>query len=99
MPVQAHNNPALQQGSTIGLRPLTRELTWLWHLPLVLVLGWWILDLQVQWRTLPEFQHGWLVVPLAAHLAWERRDRRPAFSPPRSALRPVFVALVLGAVL
>src|SRR4030095_14964693 len=53
MPVQAHNNPALQQGSTIALRPLTRELTWLWHLPLVLVLGWWILDLQVQWRAPP----------------------------------------------
>ncbi|MBX3746981.1 MAG: exosortase/archaeosortase family protein [Verrucomicrobiae bacterium] len=63
------------------------------HLPIALVLGWWVLDLQVHWRALVEFQHGWLVVPLAAYLAWERWPTRPASEPPASAWGPLLLAL------
>jgi exosortase len=64
------------------------------HLPILIVIGWWILDLQVHWRTLVEFQHGWLVFPLAAYLAWERAPGRPPSTPPASARGPMALAIL-----
>lgn len=55
--------------------------SWFW-LGLAAVVFWWIDSLRPQWRDLVEYQHGWLVFPLAAYLAWERWERRPPASPP-----------------
>jgi exosortase len=63
------------------------------HIPIILVLAWWILDLQTHWRSLVEFQHGWLVVPLAAYLAWERWPQRPQSAPPDSIWKPMLLGL------
>src|SRR5690606_20208 len=38
--------------------------------------------------------HGWLVVPLAGYLAWERWNERPASRPPRSPWGPVGLAVL-----
>src|SRR5690606_33765460 len=65
---------------------------WALHLPIALVFLWWMADLQVHWRGMVEFQHGWLVVPLAGYLAWERWNERPASRPPRSPWGPVGLA-------
>lgn len=65
-------------------------------LPLLLILGWWMADLQVQWRTLTEFQHGWLVVPLAAYLAWERYPGQPPLAPTGSIRMVGPVALAIA---
>lgn len=43
--------------------------------PWLVVIGFWANALRPQWRDLVEFQHGWLVFPLAAYLAWERFER------------------------
>lgn len=57
---------------------------WLWHLPSVGVLGWWLYDLQFQWRALVEYQFGWLVLVLSAFLVWERWPTRPTQDTPAS---------------
>ncbi|MCC6233672.1 MAG: exosortase/archaeosortase family protein [Verrucomicrobiales bacterium] len=51
------------------------------------------MDLQVHWRALPEFQHGWLVPVLAGYLAWERWGRMAALATTGWWLGPVLVAL------
>jgi len=66
------------------------------HLPWLSVLAWWVWDLRVHWEALVEFQHGWLVVPLAAYLAWERMPGCPPSSATPSVRGPVLLAL-LGA--
>ncbi len=33
------------------------------------------------WLNVPDYSHGFLVVPLAVYFAWARRSRMPAFSP------------------
>lgn len=58
-----------------------------------MVVAWWVWDLQVHWRGQVEYQHGWLVVPLAAYLAWERGIDLPAGRPPRSVRGPLLLAL------
>lgn len=63
------------------------------HLPIALILAWWFYDLQVHWRAMVEFQHGWLVGPLAAYLAWERWPNRPSSAPPKSFWGPLVLAL------
>lgn len=60
---------------------------------LAVVLGWWLYDLQVHWRTAVEYQHGWLVPFLAGYLAWERWSSRPPWEPPRSMIGPLTLAL------
>jgi exosortase len=60
---------------------------------LAIVLGWWLYDLQVHWRTAVEYQHGWLVPFLAGYLAWERWSSRPPWTPPRSMLGSLALAL------
>lgn len=64
------------------------------HIPWLIVAGWWVWDLQVHWQTQVEFQHGWLVAPLAAYLAWERMPGCPKPAPPRSVLWPSILALL-----
>lgn len=63
-------------------------------LPWLAVICWWVWDLQVHWRGQVEYQHGWLVVPLAAYLAWERLPGCPASNPPGSARGPWVLAVV-----
>jgi len=41
------------------------------------IAGWWLYDLQNQWRWLVEYHYGWLAALLAAYLAWERWETRP----------------------
>lgn len=63
------------------------------HLPWLAVVVWWIWDLHVHWETQVEFQHGWLVVPLAGYLAWERLPSCPPSQPASSVRGPVVLAL------
>lgn len=63
------------------------------HLPAFAVLAWWLLDLQVHWKSLVEFQHGWLVPPLAAFLVWERWPTLPPSQPEKSMRGPLLLAI------
>jgi exosortase len=74
---------------------LGRRGLWLAHAPCLLILGWWVGDLQLHWRALPEFQHGWLVVPLALFLAWERWPGRPAEVTSSALWGPLFLAMAM----
>jgi exosortase len=51
---------------------------WAFYAPLVLVIGWWLYDLQFQWRFLAEYQYGWIVLLLAGYLVWDRWLAVPA---------------------
>ncbi len=62
-------------------------------LPVGAVLAWWLYDLQVHWRALPEFQHGWLVPFLAGYLAWERGERLADGAPVRCVMGPLVLAM------
>lgn len=63
-----------------------------WPLPALAVAVWWIWDLQHQWRVLPDYQYGWIVVMLAAYLVWERSDSQPDVDePPAPWVSGVFV--------
>ncbi len=64
------------------------------HTPIGLVVVWWILDLQVHWRSQVEFQHGWLAFPLACYLAWERVACRPPSRAPANPRGPIALACV-----
>ena len=66
----------------------------LFHLPWVSVVAWWVWDLHIHWETQVEFQHGWLVVPLAAYLAWERVPGTPPSVPAPSLRGPWVLALL-----
>jgi exosortase len=57
---------------------------WLLWLPLISIIGWWLFDLQFQWRALTEYQFGWLVLLLTAYLLWERWPTIPADDRPAS---------------
>ncbi len=54
-------------------------LSWRWaiYLPIAFILGWWLYDLQFQWRALIEYQYGWIVVLLVGYLVWERWSTIP----------------------
>jgi exosortase len=60
-----------------GSRPFQREALIL-IAPLAVVIGWWIFDLSYQWRSLVEYQFGWIVVMLAGYLIMERWPTLPA---------------------
>lgn len=64
------------------------------HLPWLSVVAWWVWDLHVHWQAQVEFQHGWLVVPLAAYLAWERLPGCPPSHPAPSLRGPLLLGLV-----
>ncbi|MBM3833422.1 MAG: exosortase/archaeosortase family protein [Verrucomicrobia bacterium] len=53
--------------------------SWEWtvYLPIIFIVGWWLYDLQFQWRALIEYQYGWIVVLLACYLIWERWSTIP----------------------
>jgi len=57
---------------------------WIAWLPLILIIGWWLYDLQFQWRALVEYQFGWLVLVLTAYLVWERWSSIPTTDRPVS---------------
>jgi exosortase len=61
-------------------------------IPLLLVGAWWIYDLQVQWRSLVDYQFGWLVLIMSGYLAWERWPGRPVESKPG----PAWISLLLS---
>lgn len=67
---------------------------WIYYSPIVLILGWWLYDLQFQWRALVEYQFGWIVLLLAAYLVWERWPTSPTEDRPASIW--VCSALVLA---
>lgn len=49
----------------------------LWLVPLAFLAVWWVRDLSNQWSALVEYRFGWIVLMLAAYLAWERWPTRP----------------------
>ena len=65
-------------------RPLQAHWEWSGFVPIALIVGWWLYDLQFQWRALVEYQFGWLVVVLAAYLVWERWPAIPSADQPAS---------------
>ena len=65
---------------------------WYWHLPGMAVLVWWIFDLQQQWRSMVEYQFGWLVLLLSIYLVWDRFGARPRADRPA----PVWLCGLLG---
>jgi exosortase len=65
--------------------PIAAErVPWYGHLPIVCILGWWLYDLQFQWRAMVDYQFGWLVLLLSGYLAWERWPSRPRLGAPGS---------------
>jgi exosortase len=54
------------------------------YLPIIFILGWWLYDLQFQWRALIEFQYGWIVMLLVGYLVWERWSTIPIDDRPGS---------------
>lgn len=59
-----------------------------------IILAWWWMDLQVHWRALPEFQHGWVVPFLAAYLLLERWPRVREAVRPGGWVGPLALALM-----
>jgi exosortase len=55
-----------------------------------------IVKLVMDWYNDDNYSHGFLIVPLALYLAWERRDRLKALTPRPSALGWVVVAGSIG---
>jgi exosortase len=50
---------------------------WLVYAPIAFIVFWWLQDLQFQWRSLVEYQYGWIVLLLTIYLIWERWPRIP----------------------
>jgi exosortase len=63
-------------------------------IPVVVILGWWIYDLQFQWSAMIEYQYGWLVAIMAAYLVWERWPTRPREDQPVKGWIGLALALV-----
>ena len=61
-------------------------------LPLAVVIGWWTLDLSYQWRSLVDYQFGWIVVMLAGYLILERWPTLPT----RDVAAPFGRCLTMG---
>lgn len=61
--------------------------------PGLLIPGWWLWDLQYQWRALVDYHYGWLVAMLAAYLVWERMPGRPRGDQPAPMWMPAVLAL------
>ncbi|MBU6402292.1 MAG: exosortase [Verrucomicrobia bacterium] len=69
------------------LPPSCAFLPWL---PTVVILAWWLYDLQELWRALPEYRFGWITLALAGYLVWDRRPLpldRTAGCPQPAAVR------------
>lgn len=67
-----------------------------------LIVAWWIWELSHHWAALVEYQFGWIVVVLAAFLAWERLPNQPERQPGRHSILVTLLAMagfiaVLGA--
>lgn len=75
-----------------GTNSITKR-DWQWLVPLALIFGWWVYDLQVQWRMLVEYQYGWLVLMLAVYLGWERWPTRPQTDRPAPLWAGIGLAL------
>jgi exosortase len=58
---------------------------WIRFAPGLLILGWWLHDLQYQWSALVDYQYGYMVAMLAAYLVWERMPNRPLEDEPAPA--------------
>jgi exosortase len=58
---------------------------WIRFAPGLLILGWWLHDLQYQWGALADYQYGYMVAVLAAYLVWERMPGRPREDEPAAA--------------
>ena len=84
------------EGKTAGMslesdpRRVSWPVTAIW---VGVVLAWWFWDLQVHWRALPEFQHGWIVPCLAVYLGMERWPRLKASRPGAGVAGPVALAV------
>lgn len=68
--------------------------SWLPWVPTGLILLWWIHDLSFQWRSLVEYQYGWIVLLLAGFLVWERMPTRPRNDTPAPLWRGLLLGLV-----
>ena len=57
---------------------------WRSLVPGALIAAWWVRDLSYQWRSLVEYQYGWIVLLLTGFLVWERMPGRPKDDQPVS---------------
>lgn len=57
-----------------------------------LVLGWWLYDLQLQWRELQEYNFGWVVPALAGYIVLVRWGGRPTQDHPA----PFWISMCLA---
>lgn len=67
-----------------------------------IIVAWWVWELSHHWAAMVEYQFGWIVVALAAFLAWERVPNQPPRQPGphpfwTTALAMAGFAAVLGA--
>lgn len=67
-----------------------------------LIVVWWVWELSHHWAALVEYQFGWIVVVLAAFLAWERFPNQPEREPGKHSILVTLLAMagfiaVLGA--
>lgn len=67
-------------------------ISWLSLVPAGLIVLWWIHELSFQWRSLVEYQYGWIVLLLTGFLVWERMPTRPLDDTPA----PLWQGLVLA---
>ncbi len=61
---------------------------------LIPVLGWWTLDLSYMWRSLVDYQFGWIVLMLAGYLILERWPTRPVQDTPAPFWKCLGMALL-----
>ncbi len=61
---------------------------------LVPVIGWWTLDLSYMWRSLVDYQFGWIVLMLAGYLIMERWPTIPKEDQPVSLFRGLALVLL-----
>jgi len=63
-------------------------------IPGTLTVAWWVWELSHHWAALVEYQFGWIVVVLAAFLAWERFPNQPARQPGKHSVLVTLLAVV-----
>jgi len=66
---------------------------WQALVPASVMVLWWVWDLSYQWRSLVDYQYGWIVLLLTGFLVWERLPTRPLKDRPVSLAKGLLVAL------
>lgn len=86
-------NPAASLGPSRTAAVTSPSIARLKLVPAGLILLWWIHDLSFQWRSLVEYQYGWIVLMLTGFLVWERLPTCPRDDTPAPLWQGMILAL------